>query len=125
RSVILGAEDRLAHLTTLEELDQEPRPEQGDQRRDRAGDHHRDHWLPPSPVSPAISRRTSRTTARSSNGRTSSPTVCVVSWPLPATTTTSPGRAAARAVSIACRRSISTITASRSRGSIPATIAST
>ncbi len=39
--------------------------------------------------------RRAAASSRSSKGRTASPTTWVVSWPLPATTTTSPGRASA------------------------------
>ena len=56
-----------------------------------------------------------RATSRSSKGTVTSPMVCVVSWPLPAITTTSPGSAAASAVAMARRRSGSTIRSWRGR----------
>src|SRR5690606_2308437 len=55
----------------------------------------------------------SRTTWRSSKGKTSSPMIWVVSWPLPAISTTSPGRAARSARRMASRRSTSTRTSAR------------
>ncbi len=54
--------------------------------------------------------RARRTTSRSSKASTWSPIVWVVSWPLPATTTTSPARAPSMARAIAAARSGSTTT---------------
>ena len=82
--VVLLAEDRLAEPARPERGDEEPRDDQRQHAGDDPGDHDGDH------VRRSSSRRT---TARSSNGTTFAPMVCVVSWPLPATTTTSPGLA--------------------------------
>ena len=93
---VLLAEDRLAEATGPERRDQEAGHEQRQDPGDDAGDHDGDHCS------------SSRTTARSSNGSTRSPIVCVVSWPLPATTTTSSAPAWSSAGAIAARRSGST-----------------
>src|SRR5580693_3671982 len=53
-------------------------------------------------------------TARSSKGSTAPATYCPVSWPLPATTITSPGAARPTAWAIAAARSGSTMTRARS-----------
>ena len=53
-------------------------------------------------------------TWRSSNGSTEPATYWPVSWPLPATTTTSPGEASATACAMAAARSGSMITRARS-----------
>ena len=100
-AVVLLAEDGLTLSAFAEEADEEASSEERHQHRRRAGDHHGDHAPTPN---------ASRTTSRSSKGRTRSPTVCVVSWPLPAMRTTSPGRARAMAFLIALRRSSSTST---------------
>ena len=47
------------------------------------------------PRAPPSSARAARTSIASSNGSTRSPTICPVSWPLPATTRTSPASSAA------------------------------
>ena len=62
-----------------------------------------------------VSRQRRRATSRSSNGRRRSPIVWVVSWPLPAMTTTSPGRRRRCAARDRRRRSGSTMTLSAVR----------
>jgi len=62
-------------------------------------------------------------TSRSSNGTTRSPMVWVVSWPLPASRTVSPGEAAASARAMACSRSGTTSSGTVS-GGMPASTAS-
>ena len=61
-------------------------------------------------VPPNRSARARRASTRSSNGTDRPPTVWVVSWPLPATSTTSPGSARPTASRMAAARSGSTTT---------------
>ena len=83
--VILLAEDRLALAAGAEEGDQEPGAEQRHEHGAGAGDHDGDH---------GSASRSSAATCVSSNGDRSVGVLWVCSWPLPAITTTSPGRAA-------------------------------
>ena len=99
--VVLGAmiglaQDRLALAAVAEERDQPAGREQRDHHGGGTRDHDGDHERPCS---------NSRTTTRSSNGTTVSPMVCVASWPLPATSTTSPLTAICSATAMAFLRS--------------------
>src|SRR5262245_55256659 len=87
--------DRLADAAPAQQVDQKVRADERDRHRDPRRDQETDH----------VASNTSAATSRSSNGATSSPIACVVSWPLPAMTTTSPGRASPSARAIARRRS--------------------
>ena len=66
--------------------------EQGEEKADATGLHQTQH---------EVLRNNSSATTRSSKESTVSPKVCVVSWPLPATTTTSPRDASESASSMA------------------------
>src|SRR5581483_3350270 len=93
-------EDRLADAAGPQQPDEKRGPDHRHHERDRPG--HEDGDQAGIPPAASIS---SRATTRSSKGTTSRPICWVVSWPFPATTTTSPGRAQATASPIAARRS--------------------
>ena len=82
-AAVLSPEDGLAPARGCGRTDREAGPDQRDDHGDAGRDEQCDHR-------PASSSW--RATSRSSKGRRSPATVCVVSWPLPAMSTTSPGR---------------------------------
>src|SRR5262249_34442570 len=86
--------------------------------RQRQGDH---RFTAQGSSAGARAARAAAVTWRSSNGSTAPPTYWPVSWPLPATTITSPGAASATACPMAAARSGSMITRARSATGTPST----
>ena len=93
---VLLAEDGLTPAHAAEEPDREAGPDQRDQHGQRAATKRGDEERDPRALASQLASSSSRATARSSKATTRSPTVCVVSWPLPAITHDVAGAAASK-----------------------------